>query len=209
MSDETTAAEKTVVKETIKEHVKRPSIGAPALLTTRVGAESIQRIWASLGQVWVETTDGRTKTWSPFEAAKIGLALGQMACTPGFSALERRQLIDLQSLATEAVREALRQRENPGDSATKAVQDALVGSDALMDDDEEMRRRLLKFMPMFEHLKEDEIRAAIQAFPGKSDSWYEGSLRELSDQRLRYYDQRYRRRDATATLHPDAVKQEL
>lgn len=178
---------------------------APAIITSRIGVEEIERIWAHLGQIWVETKTGVVKTWTPVEAAKLATLCGVLANTEGFSNLECKQWLELKNLTCEAIREACSQGENPGDSTTKAVVGAIKASDMMMIDDDQMKTRLVRFGSMFPVLKEDEIRALIQQFPGKTDSWYEGALKELEESRLRYLEQR--RRGEKGELHPTAEKQ--
>lgn len=184
------------------------AFGKPkTLMSTRIGVESIERIWAHLGQVWVETADGRQKTWSPQEAAKLALLCGQLATTTGFSNEECKQLLALKSVTCEAIREAMSQQADPGDSTTKAVVGAIRNSARLLMDDDEMKTRLSRFGGMFPILKEDEIRGLIQNYPGKTDSWYEGALKELEEQRLIYLDQK--RRGERAQLDSSVEKQEF
>ena len=159
-------------------------------MTSNVGVEAIERIWGHLGQVWVLTRDGKKKSWSPADAARLAQMCSEMAVSKGWTNKEVSQWLELKDLTCEALRDALSQRENPGDSTTAAVTKAIHDSNMLTVDDDDMKRRLVKLCPMFQVLKEDEIRDVIQNFPDKSDSWYAGKLKELEESRLRYYHQK-------------------
>jgi len=175
-----------------------------AIVSTRLGVETIDRIWAHLGQIWVRTVDGVEKSWSPYEAARLAQVCGQMAVSAGWTNLEIKQWLELKDLVCEALREALSQRENPGDETTAAVTKAIHESNMLTVDDDAMKRKLVRLGPKFQILKEDEIRQVIQAFPDKSDSWYEGRLKEIEEGRIDYY--RQKALGGAGSSHPDAQK---
>jgi len=160
----------------------------------------IDRIWAHLGRVWVRTSTGVEKTWSPREAAEIALTCGVLSDQLEISAQEHMILIEIQTRLTEAVLEAKKQQVSPSDTLTAAVTDAIVGSAALNVHDEAQAKMVAQLKPFCPKLNFDEILFLLRAYPDKTLEWYRGLLMERNAYREQYELDRFQKQNKNAVL---------
>lgn len=146
------------------------------------GFSKIERIYAHLGMIHIQCKDGKLVTMTPHDAATRCRALN--ADLPDEPS-SRRVAVALIEQTIQACRVALNQHEDPKDSTTKAVTEAVDKLEAvdLSKVSPAQFMAINKYAVQFPMLDKEEIRVILTR-SNDSDNFKEGLMKALNEERM-------------------------
>jgi hypothetical protein len=149
---------------------------------------NIERVWAQHGAVFIMLKGGDVRTFQPEDATVL---LRQLNLSLPDKGSARKEVLRFIEAVIPAIREAMKQVESPGDSATAAVVSAIRSGDTWRQDttpgEGSFVAKVALRLPLMD---EDEVRSVFRGLSakGKSENYIAGFLHSLHAERMQEFE---------------------